>query len=163
MKVTIDTNVSIAANGRGTHASYACQLNCVEFLASAISPDTRTKIFLDEPGLILSEYKRYLNYNGQPGVGDIFYKYLHDHMYAAKKVQIVPITPIADEKRGFDELPVNSVDKSDRMFLAVAITTGATIVNAMDPDWHEQQPFIAGLGIAVQQLCPEHGCPTTDI
>lgn len=158
MNVAVDTNVSIVANGRDTHAGLACQLCCVEFLESVISPNSRSKIWIDATGLIFDEYKRHLNYKGQPGVGDIFFKYLHDHMYMDKKVKIASITPIADEARGFNELPVNSVDKSDRMFLAVALTAGAAIVNALDTDWHEQQEFIANLGVTVRQLCPEHGC-----
>lgn len=158
MNVAVDTNVSIAANGKDTHAGLACQLHCVEFLELVVSPNSRSKILIDATGLIFDEYKRHLNYNGQPGVGDIFFKYLHDHMYMNKKVKIVSITPIADEDRGFNELPVNSIDKSDRMFLAVALTADAAIVNALDTDWHEKQEVIANLGVTVRQLCPEHGC-----
>jgi predicted nucleic acid-binding protein len=158
MKVVVDTNVSIAANGRDTHASHTCQLNCVEFLESIISPSSRSKILLDATGLMLDEYQRHLNYHGQPGVGDVFFKYLYDHMYLDKKVQIVSITQISDENRGFNELPDNAVDKSDRMFLAVARKAGSAIVNAMDTDWHEQREFIAKLGVTIRQLCPEHGC-----
>ncbi|MDX8411241.1 MAG: hypothetical protein R8K46_05135 [Mariprofundaceae bacterium] len=158
MKVVVDTNVPMAANGRKTHANEACQYACIEFLEQIVSAKSRTKIVLDKPGLIFDEYKHGLNFSGQPGVGDIFFKYLHDHMFLGKKVQLVPIEPINDDTRGFDELPANKLDPSDRKFLAVAITSSAKIVNALDPGWHEQQAFISGLGLTVQQLCPEHGC-----
>ncbi|MDP1634723.1 MAG: hypothetical protein Q8L69_08580, partial [Gallionellaceae bacterium] len=135
MNVVVDTNVAMAANGRGTHASLACQYECVEFLDELVSPGKRARIILDEPGLIFAEYSNHLNYKGQPGVGDVYFKYLHDHMYLGKKIRLVPITPIADEARGFNELPNNSVDKSDRKFLATALVAGAVVVNALDSGW----------------------------
>lgn len=156
MRAVIDTNVSVVANGRDTHASPPCQLSCVKFLQNIISPNSHARIVLDETGLIIDEYKSYLNYSGQPGVGDVFFKYLHDHMYLDKKVQLVSITQIADDTRGFDELPVNSVDYDDRMFLAAALNARAIIVNAVDSDWHEKQQFITNLGVTVRQLCPDH-------
>jgi hypothetical protein len=79
-------------------------------------------------------------------------------MYLSKKVKIVSITPIADEAKGFNELPPNTLDKSDRKFLAAAVIADAEIFNAMDTDWHQHVAFIASLGVNVQQLCPEHGC-----
>ena len=91
-------------------------------------------------------------------MGDVFFKYLHNHMYLGKKIRLVPITPIADEHRSFRELPTNSVDKNDRKFLAAAVVAGAKIINAVDTDWHEQIAFVVGLGVNVQQLCPDHAC-----
>lgn len=162
MNVVVETNVPIAANGRETHASLACQYTCTEFLEKLASPKSNTSIILDEQGMILDEYRHYLNYKGQPGVGDMFFKYLHDHMYLDKKVKLVPISPITDETRGFSELPVNPIDKSDRKFLAVAIVANANIINAMDTDWHEKAVFVDLMKIKVQQLCPEHGCSVGD-
>jgi len=156
MNVVVDTNVAMAANGRDTHASLSCQYVCTVFLEELVSPEKLTHIILDEQGLIFAEYRGRLSYKGQPDVGDMFFKYLHDHMYLGKKIKLVPITPIADEERDFNELPPNSVDKSDRKFLAAAVVANAEIVNAVDTDWHMQVEFIAGLGVKVRQLCPEH-------
>ena len=158
MKVVVDTNVAIVANGRDTHASLTCQYACTVCLEEMISPGKRTHIVLDEQGLIFTEYSDYLHYKGQPGVGDMFFKYLHDHMHLGKKILLVSITPITDEARGFNELPPNSVDKNDRKFLATAVAAGAKIVNAVDTDWHEQIAFVAGLDVKVQQLCPDQAC-----
>ena len=158
MKVVVDTNVAMAANGRDTHASLSCQYECTIFLENLVSPEKRTRIILDEQGLIFAEYRTRLCYKGQPGVGDMFFKYLHDHMYLNKKIIRVSITPIIAENRTFNELPPNSVDKNDRKFLATAVVAGAEIVNAVDTDWHEQIIFITGLGVNIQQLCPDHGC-----
>lgn len=158
MNVVVGTNVAIVANGRETHASLPCQYACTEFLENLIAPKKRSHIILDEQGLIFTEYSEHLNYRGQPGVGDVFFKYLHDHMYFKNKIRLVPITPIADENRSFNELPSNPVDINDRKFLATAIIGEAEIVNAVDTDWHEQATFITGLGVPVRQLCREHGC-----
>jgi len=159
MKAVVETNITIAANGLNTHACKACQLDCIDFLQKLVTQKSRNRIFLDSFGLIFDEYKNHLNYKGQPGVGDVFFKYLHDHMYLNKNVKLVPITPVVDEARGFSELPINTVDKSDRKFLAVAHVAKATVFNALDTDWQEQAMFIEMLGVSVKQICPEHGCP----
>jgi predicted nucleic acid-binding protein len=158
MKVVIDTNVAIAANGRNTHACNKCQLECVEYLENLTAAVGRRKIYLDDLDLLLSEYKPHLNFHGQPGIGDAFYKFLHDHKYSGKKVVLVSITRNDDSETGFNELPVNSIDPSDRKILAISVVASAQIVNALDNDWHEKRDFLEGLGIEVVQLCPEHGC-----
>jgi hypothetical protein len=158
MKAVVDTNVAIAANGRNTHASLECQLACIELLQKLAAEGGRHQIYLDERERILDEYRAYLYHRGEPGVGDRFYRYLHDHMHAEDRVRRVVVSPVDDEDRGFAELPPNTVDSSDRKFLAVAVVAKATVVSALDTDWHEQAEFIAGLGVKVKQLCPEHGC-----
>ncbi len=155
MKVVVETNVSIAANGRDTHASLSCQFTCVDYLEKLVAEHSRDQILLDEQGLILDEYKRYLNFKGQPGTGDMFFKFLHDNMYLGGRVTLVTVTPSDDETKGFVELPANPVDNSDRKFLAVALVGKGRVVNALDTDWHEQAEFIAVLGVKVKQLCPE--------
>lgn len=159
MRVVVDTNVAIAANGKNTHASLACQLKCVELLQQLSAGGKRHQICLDEGEQILEEYRTYLNHSGEPGVGDGFYRFLHDHMYFREKVVRVPVTPVEDEARGFAELPPNDFDVSDRKFLAVAVAAEATVINALDTDWHEHAAFIADVGVEVMQLCPQHGCP----
>lgn len=151
-KFVIDTNVAISANGRETHASSKCQLACIEWLENC----RNIFIALDENGLIMNEYEKHLNYSGQPDVGDMFFKYLHDNQYVEEKVFRIKITPSNDENRGFVELPENQVDKSDRKFLATAVKAKATIVNATDSDWSEQKTLLETLQIEVKQLCPEH-------
>ena len=153
-KFVIDTNVGISANGRNTHAPLRCQLACSDFLAMC-----RTlHIALDNQNLIMTEYEKYFYYKGEPGVGDMFFKYLHDNQHASDKIQRVKITPINSDNRGFEELPENQVDPSDRKFLATAIVAKAAIVNATDSDWKEQSILLQELYIEVKQLCPEHSC-----
>lgn len=156
-KFVVDTNVAISANGKDgkgepAQASLECQLICSEWLANC----RNIHIALDDADLIMDEYKKHLSYAGQPGVGDMFFRYLHDYQHASDKIYRVKITPIEDENRGFEELPENQVDPSDRKFLATAVVAKAVIVNATDSDWKEENSLLEALAIEVRQLCPEH-------
>ena len=103
----------------------------------------------------MDEYAKHLSYAGNPGVGDMFFKYLHDNQYGQKNIELVTITPIDDENLGFAELPENNFDPSDRKFLATAVAARAKVVNATDSDWVEQQELMNQLNITVEQLCPD--------
>lgn len=153
-RTVVDTNVLIAANRRGTHVDEQCQLRC----ADAILELRRSGIaVLDDRDLILEEYRRYANVGRQPGVGDMFFKYLSDHRYLpGAGVECATVTPTPDTSRGFDELPVNSLDPSDRKFLAVAVVAGASILNAADSDWNDHSELLAELSVSVKQLCPAY-------
>lgn len=150
----IDTNVGICANGRKTHASLRCQLACIDFLESYQT----LHIALDNQDLIMSEYENHFYHKGEPDMGDAFFKHLYNNQYNSDKIQCVPITSINDEQRGFEELPENQLDKSDRKFLATAFVAQAIIVNATDSDWLEQKVLLEKLQIEVKQLCSEHSC-----
>ena len=160
MRFVVDTNVAVTANGKCDHAGLACQIACIEFLQSLVS-GSKNKIILDIRGLIFNEYKQRFSYRGQPGVGDFFFKHIHDHMYSDHNVECVTVTPNSDDMRGFDELPVNDLDGSDRKFLAAAISAGARVANAVDTDWYCKRELVVSMNIEVHQLCPEHGCDAT--
>lgn len=149
----VDTNVAVAANGRGTHADLQCQRECVEKLASVVKEET---IAIDDAGLILDEYAKHLSLSGRPGVGDVFLKHVFDHQYQPSRVRRVTLRPSADAQREFEDLPRNSLDRSDRKFLAVAVVAGADVLNAMDSDWNEQHALLSRLRVHVRQLCPQH-------
>ena len=149
----VDTNVAIAANGRNTHADLECQLECIKKLENICRQQV---VVVDDGNLIFDEYKGYLNFAGVPGVGDMFFRYLFNHGYDETRVRRIPITPCSDDRFGFKELPENDLDKSDRKFLAAALVAQATILNATDGDWSEQEALTKSLGVTVQQLCPQH-------
>ena len=151
----VDTNVAIAANGRGTHADTSCRLTCVRKLSSLVTRVTET-VAIDDGNLILDEYRKHLNFSGSPGVGDVFFKHVFDHQYQGRRVRIIRVTPTGDDRRGFEELPENTFDRSDRKFLAVAVAADAVVLNATDSDWGEQQALMDGLGVKVDELCPQH-------
>ena len=149
----VDTNVAIVANGRQTHADVQCQTLCVERLRSVVAGEV---VAIDDAGAILQEYKSRLNFSGMPGVGDIFFKHVFNCQYREDRVQRIPITPSVDDRRGFEELPENTLDRSDRKFLAVAVVANAVVLNATDSDWGEHDALIETLGVEVDQLCPQH-------
>ena len=149
----VDTNVAIAANGRGTHADTQCQLTCVQRLMSLVAGET---VAIDDGNLILDEYKSHLNFSGRPGVGDVFFKHVFNNQYQGESVRRVTVTPSQDDRRGFEELPSNTFDPSDRKFLAVAVAAEAVVLNATDSDWGEQAALMDVLDVKVNQLCPQH-------
>lgn len=154
MAVVVDTNVAIVANGREgeTNADADCQLSCVETLRSVVAEE----VAIDDRRVILQEYRNRLDFSGRPGVGDAFFKHIWDHQYQDRRVQQVVVTPCDDDSRGFEELPENAFDRSDRKFLAVAVVANALVLNATDSDWREQQALMDELGVEVRQLCPHY-------
>ncbi len=155
MKVyVVDTNVPIVANGGDkVHADAHCQMACVEKLEYLVQCGI---VAIDKLGLIFEEYLRNLSLAGTPGVGDAFFKYLYNNQHNCKRIERVEISQCDDEGIGFDELPMNDLDRSDRKFLAVAVVASATILNATDSDWGEQASLMESLGVDVCQLCPEY-------
>ena len=153
MTFVVDTNVAIAANGRGTHADMQCRLACVRRLLALASGET---VVIDRTGLILNEYKKHLHFSGTPGVGDMFFKHVFDNQSGNRHVRRVAVTPTEDPARGFEELPQNTFDPSDRKFLAVAVVADAVVLNATDNDWGEQGALMGELGVEVSELCPQH-------
>ena len=100
--------------------------------------------------------KRHLTFSGMPGVGDMFFKHVFNYQYRSDRVRRVAITPSVDDRRGFEELPDNRLDRSDRKFLAVASVASAVLLNATDSDWVEQNALTEALGVEVVQLCPQY-------
>ena len=150
----VDTNVAIVANGGPpVNADTRCQLTCVERLEQLVDNEI---VAIDDLGLILEEYANHLSWAGTPGVGDAFFKYLVDNQWMNDRIQRVNVTPSDDEGRGFDELPNNAFDRSDRKFLAVAVVTPAVVLNATDGDWGEHAELMEEVGVHIDQLCPHY-------
>ena len=149
----VDTNVAISANGRKTYADEQCQLECVQRIRAMVAGEV---IAIDDRGFILGEYARYLHWSGQPGTGDAFFKHVFNSQYDPTRVRRVPLNPSEDHRRGFDELPPNTLDRQDRKFLAVAVVARAVVLNATDSDWAERQALMDELEVEVRQLCPQH-------
>ena len=148
--VVVDTNVGVAANG-DANIDTECQLACIEKLEHVMNDGV---VALDDDGLIFNEYQAHFSFAGGPRVGDAFFKHLYDLQHHGKKVRRIAVTPCDDHERGFEELPKNSLDASDRKFLAVAVQAGAAIINATDSDWQKEQNLLVELGVEVEELCP---------
>ena len=93
-------------------------------------------------------------------MGDMFFKHVFNFQYHEDRVRRIAITPSADDRRGFEELPENRLDRSDRKFLAVAVVANAVVLNATDSDWREHEALIETLGVEVDQLCPQYASNT---
>lgn len=147
----VDTNVALVAEGRNEYASARCREACEEALRSLVEEGV---VVVDKGGLIVAEYEKQLGH--APGaVGARFFKHVWIEQWVGEKVRQVAIAE-ADDERGFEALPPNELDRSDRKFLATAVAGDARILNATDSDWAEQQELTDGLGVDVLQLCPEH-------
>ncbi len=150
----VDTNVLVAANGRAPHVEVACQLQCVGELARITREEV---VCIDDKGLILREYQRRTEKEGQARPGTAFFKHVWQKMGDRNRVRLIPVDPIDPEGRDFSHpvLPRNNL-KKDAKFLAVAVNASATIVNATDSDWAEHRELTEQLGVDVRQLCPQH-------
>ena len=148
----MDTNVLVVANGRGTHADEKCHERCVDELEHIVK---HCVVVVDCDGRIIEEYMKHASF-GSRGVGDVFFKHVFDNGYNPARVRRVRITPTDDDRRGFQELPVNGLDRADRKFLATAIVGKAPVLNATDSDWEEQKELTTEVDVEVRQLCPQH-------
>jgi hypothetical protein len=153
MKTIVDTNVAVVANGRETDESLKCQLNCVTALETVI---LKGIIFIDDQDLIIEEYNKNLRPSGEPGTGDVFFKYILNNKYDDSKCVIVSITP---EQDSFEEFPKDAefkgFDKDDHKFVAVAVSAKKepTILNASDSDWSNYKKTFDKHGIKIKELC----------
>ena len=151
-RIVVDTNVLIVANGNNEQADPECELACIEALEGAKTG--KQTVLIDASNLIMDEYSRHCSYSGSPGVGDMFFKFLHDYQHSAKNVIRVSIQETPDEDGGFANLPPNNFDRDDRKFLAVAKAGDGRVVNATDSHWSEHAAFIDSIGVQVLELCP---------
>lgn len=159
----VDTNVLVSANGRDTHASPECQLRCAEFLQAVIKGDI---VVLDDDDKILNEYNTYINFGGEPGIGDYFFRYLFNHKYDQNRVILVHVIalPNGSYEEFPDDLELNGFDIDDHKYVAVSIahsnkSSGDTeIAVALDSDWSNYHQILSQY-VGIQFLCPEHVAP----
>lgn len=126
MKVIVDTNVAVVANGRGRspQASPSCVLRCVGRLRDLQLHHT---LVLDDGWRILREYLRELSPAGQPGVGDAFLKWVLTNQANPARCEQVRIIPRDAAQPGGelcefpDDPALAGFDPSDRKFVAVAL------------------------------------------
>ena len=160
-KCLLDTNVPKTANLAArpdpvSDVSDACVLVCIEAVEHVIK--TRGLI-VDAGDEIFEEYRQQLSMKGQPGVGDCFMKWVHDHRWSLPSSQRVILTRNGDS---YDEFPahgdLNDFDRSDRKFVAAANAhrDKPPILQSTDSKWWGWKESLAEVGIAVRFLCPEY-------
>lgn len=149
-KFLVDTNVPKTANlatqpEANPEIPAQCILACIETIEHVIQ--TRGLV-LDANEEIFTEYRQQLSLKGQPGVGDRFMKWVHDHRWS-----------LPESYREFpDHEGLVQFDRSDRKFVAVAHAHLAKppIFQATDSKWWSWQAALAEVGIAVNFLCPDY-------
>ncbi len=154
----VDTNVAKTANlatqpDPETNFPDECINACVAAIEHVIQ---KNGLVIDAGDEIFDEYSQQLSMGGQPGIGDSFMKWVHDHRWTLPESQRVKITKNVES---YDEFPehedLNSFDKSDRKFVAVsnAHSGKLTILQATDSKWWGWKDALIQCGIAVQFIC----------
>lgn len=156
VRCVVDTNVATTANGANDGAPLACAAASARALQSVM---TSGHVFIDDGGRIVAEYRANLDAKGQPGPGDVFFKWLLTHEWGGQKVTRVPITPKPGDDEDFTELPPPDdgtvYDRSDRKFLAVAAAHAdrPPVLQSFDSKWWGWQEALGKLGVQIHFLC----------
>ena len=156
--VVVDTNVALVANGAAHQASAACMLKCLQQLQEIVAGG---QVILDSAHSILDEYLKQKPHGFPQGPGDLFIVWVDDNQANTSRCKVVPVTPLANDPRAFDEFPgdpaLTSFDRDDRKFVAVARASpdGPPILNAADTGWWPFRETLARYGVRVEFLCPE--------
>lgn len=152
----VDTNVPLTANEEAD-ATPDCVFECIKALQYIMEDG---HIVLDETWLIVKEYMNKLSSTGQPGIGDMFLKWVLTNQSNPTRCTCVPITP-TDDHLSFEEFPdhpdLADFDISDRKFVAVSVAHGEypPILQALDSKWWGWKDALDDCGICVRFLCPE--------
>lgn len=159
MKVVIDTNVLLVANGQHPDVSGDCVASCIQHLQAIQKAGV---IVIDDGFRMLGEYLQKSNTSPPKGVGDVFLKWLLREAGNSTRVAQVSLTETAADR--FSEFPDPALerqfDPSDRKFAAVAHAhpDSPSIWQASDSKWLNWWPALQAKGITVDFLCPDDVC-----
>lgn len=157
MTVIVDTNVAVVASRRPAQASEDCVATCAERLRQIT--DGEVKLVLDDQRRIIDEYRGQLNPDGQPGIGDVFLKWVEMNWANPERCDLVPITPIDGSENEFEEFPndpaLNDFDPDDRKFIAVVFAhpDNPPILQAVDSQWWDFRDALHENGVTVAFIC----------
>lgn len=139
------------ANGRQTHASLACQLECVDFLLECKQDRS---LLLDAAGVVLALYSSKCNWSGQPGTGDEFFLWAFNNSHGVEVVDLA-----RDASGRYVDVPdaLEDFDRDDHIWLALVLKASgdAQIVNAVDSDYLENSSELEAASVDVLELCPD--------
>lgn len=154
----VDTNVAVVASERSPQAPARCVIACIDALSRIQSGNL---VVLDRSHLILDEYRRNLSPSGQPGVGDMFFKWIWQNQGNPACCEWVDIHKKQTIEEDFDEFPsdpeLSRFDLSDRKFVAAARASPSSpsVMNAVDSDWWTFRSVLSRYGVQVEFLCPD--------
>ena len=160
-KCLVDTNVPKNANLALEPASIPiemeqCVFACIEAVEFVIK---KGKLVIDAGDEIYNEYRINLSMSGQPGVGDRFMKWVHDHRWNSQKTDRVTITRYGDSFKEFPQHDgLSKSDLSDRKFVTVAHAHAKRppILEATDSKWWGWKEALEEVGIEVKFICPDY-------
>jgi hypothetical protein len=160
-KCLVDTNVPKTANLALDPTAIPQELTgCVLACIKAVEHVVKMRcLVMDAGDEIFDEYRRQLSLKGQPGVGDRFMKWVHDHRWQLPDANRVTITKSG---RSYAEFPdhndLTQFDNADRKFIAVANAHPAKppILQATDSKWWGWKDTLSEVGISVHFLCPDY-------
>ena len=155
MTVTVvDTNAAVTANGGpNVHASNDCQLKCIEALRKIVKQGI---VAIDTNGGILAEYQKRLRPEGQPGVGDLFYRHVIDRQGDISRVRAHNVGHRrADALRAAFAATgtLADFDTDDRVFALCAVAANATVLTATDSDWVEHEVGLRACRLKLWFVC----------
>ena len=101
MTVIVDTNVALVASGKMEETSWDCELACIDRIEQITLGEV--KLALDDRRRIINEYRKKLNPDGQPGIGDAFLKWVEINWTDPQKCDLISITPVRDLENEFQE------------------------------------------------------------
>lgn len=158
MRCVVDTNVATTANGANSSAPITCVAASAKALQSVMNSG---HVFVDDSGLIVSEYRSNLEAKGEPGPGDAFLKWILTHEWGGVQVTRVAITPKPHDNEDFNELTVPPkgvvYDRSDKKFLAVAAAHSEKppILQSFDSKWWGWQEALKQDGVRIFFVCAD--------
>jgi len=161
LKCLVDTNVPKTANlatqsDKHSDVSDECIMTCVDAIDHVVR---QRGLIIDAGDEIFDEYRQQLSMKGQPGIGDRFMKWVHDHRWNLDASQRVIITRKGDTYAEFpDHEGLRDFDVSDRKFIAVANAhpDKPPILQATDSKWWGWKKALAEVGVTVEFLCPKY-------
>ena len=159
MTVIVDTNVAVVANGKSEQASWDCEVSCIDKLLEITGGKLR--LALDDQRRIIEEYRNKLSPDGQPGVGDVFLKWVEINWTNEERCDRVSITSIEGSETDFKEFPddpaLQKFDPDDRKFVAVARKhpEKPPILQAVDSPWWDFRDALGEHDVKVEFICED--------
>ena len=156
MRVVVDTNVAVVANGKSEQASDLCVDSCAERLEQIMYGGV--KLVLDDDWRILDEYMRNLHSRGDD-IGDRFLAWSLQYRTNPDRCDLVSITSVDGSENEFQEFPDDPAlvgfDPDDRKFIAVALAhpQKPPILQAWDRQWWDFRDALHRSGVTVEFIC----------
>jgi hypothetical protein len=149
LKYVVDANVPIVASGRDTHVDIVAQLKAAKFIRDVM---TSGVVLEDEEDLAVGEYRRHLDFSGQPTMGDEFFSWLVRERWIGCLVQRVP-SPAGQSILSVLPSSLAGFDSDDHKWICIYIQGNADyIVNAVDTDWADAKVDLDSEGVRLLEL-----------